>query len=76
MLNKKHIYPFHCKYSHCGTLFYMLKRLVAAKVEVGMNTSIRRISVRNLKPGMVVANAILSDRNALLGKKVVCARSQ
>ena len=31
-----------------------------------MNTSIRRISVRNLKPGMVVANAILSDRNALL----------
>ena len=66
MLNKKHIYPFHCNYSHCGTLFYMLKRLVAAKVEVGMNTSIRRISVRNLKPGMVVANAILSDRNALL----------
>ena len=31
-----------------------------------MNTSIRRISVRHLKPGMVNANAVLTDRNALL----------
>lgn len=31
-----------------------------------MNTSIRRISVRHLKPDMVNANAVLTDRNALL----------
>lgn len=31
-----------------------------------MNTSLRRISVRNLKPGMVNANAVISERNFVL----------